>query len=123
MANKVYTKFINGLTERGLSMYDIQDNWKYCGGDKAGRHLNYYKLNFPDDSLRDLPEWTNECVCGHRIQENCYLTNGKNDFIVLGNCCVKRFVPKSGRTCECCGAPHRSRKDNKCKTCRASPTK
>lgn len=105
-------RFINGLKEYNLTKDEII-NWKYCGGNK-GRHYKYFKLSCPND---DLPECTNECVCKHYIEENCYITNGE-EILVLGNCCIKRFISKSGRTCELCDEPHQNRIVNRCNDCR-----
>lgn len=108
-------KFILGLKKYNLSLEDIQKtNWKYCGGDR-GRHLNYYKLMFKDKSK---PNHANKCVCGHEIKENCYITNGEQT-LVLGNCCIKKFIIKNTRTCEMCDKPHKNRKVNRCNDCRA----
>ena len=63
------------------------------------------------------PEHTDRCVCDHFIQENCYITND-TDMIVVGNCCIKKFVNKSGRTCDKCGEPHKNRVVNRCNLCR-----
>ena len=104
-------QFIKGLKNYGLN-YDDVINWKYCGGD-TGRHLNYFILCCNDN----LPEWTNECVCGHSIKENCYVTDGEN-LLILGNCCIKKFIPKSSRTCEKCNEPHKNRTVNRCNKCR-----
>lgn len=107
-------KFITGLKNYGLTYDDIKNsNWKYCGG-STGRHLNYFKLVF---SNYDLPEHTNECVCGHKIIENCYIRDGEQ-ILVLGNCCIKKFIPKSSRTCEKCETPHKNRVVNRCNNCR-----
>jgi hypothetical protein len=109
-------KFINGLKKYNLTYEDIVSNkWKYCGGRK-GRHQNYFHLCHGKD--RAFPELQNECVCGHHIKENCFITDGKQ-MLVLGNCCIKKFVPKSARSCEVCGKPHKNRKVNKCNDCRA----
>lgn len=107
-------KFIEGLKNYDLTYEDIiKSDYKYCGGN-CGRHLRYFKLSCPDD---DLPEPVNECVCGHKISENCYITDG-TQILILGNCCIKKFIPKSSRTCETCGNPHQNRKINKCNDCR-----
>ena len=107
-------KFIKGLENYGLTYGEIKNsNWKYCGG-RIGRHLNYFKLCCKND---DLPDKVNECVCGHRIEENCYITDGEQ-ILVLGNCCIKKFIPKSSRTCEKCGEPHKNRVVNRCNNCR-----
>jgi len=109
-------RFIEGLEQYNLSIEEIKGGgWKYCGGD-TGYKLNYLYLSYPH---LDPPPHTDRCVCGHEIQENCYITNGK-EVLVLGNVCVKRFLPPelSGRNCSECGCPHRNRKVNKCNNCR-----
>jgi len=107
-------KFINGLKNYDLTYEEIvEGKWKYCGG-RSGRHLNYFKLTCKND---DLPEQVNECVCGHKISENCYITDGEQ-ILVLGNCCIIKFCPKSSRTCEKCEAPHKNRKVDRCNDCR-----
>jgi hypothetical protein len=107
-------RFIQGLKNYDMTYDEITSTkWKYCGGN-IGRHLNYYKLCWKG---RTLPEHTNKCVCDHDIDENCYITDGET-ILILGNCCIKKFIPKSTRTCERCGAPHRARIVNRCDTCR-----
>lgn len=113
-SSELTAKFIKGLANYNLTYDEItNNNWKYCGG-RTGCHLNYFKLCCKDD---DLPEKINECVCGHHIEENCYITNGE-DILVLGNCCIKKFIPQSSRTCEKCGEPHKTRVNNRCNNCR-----
>jgi hypothetical protein len=99
-------KFIKGLKMYGLT-YDeiINSNWKYCGGNQ-GRHLRYFKLSCKGE---EIPDSTDECICGHNIIENCYITNGE-EILILGNCCIKKFIPKSSRTCETCGVSHKKEK-------------
>ena len=63
-------KFLKGLKEYKLTMDQIK-TWKYCGGD-TDRHLNYFNLCCKDEPL---PEHAIECVCGHPIVENCYITS------------------------------------------------
>jgi len=107
-------RFMKGLSNYGLSYETIKKSgWKYCGGN-SGRHLKYFKLSCPND---DLPEQADECVCGHHIEENCYITDGI-EILILGNCCIKKFVPKSSRTCEICEKPHKNRIVNRCAECR-----
>jgi hypothetical protein len=114
-ATKELTKrFIKGLESYGLTYEEIKsNNWKYCGGNE-GRHLNYFKLCYKKS---ELPEHDNECVCGHHIVENCYITDGK-ELLILGNCCIKKFIPKNTRTCEKCEKPHKNRIVNRCNDCR-----
>lgn len=106
-------KFIHGLETYGLT-YDDLTKFKYCGGD-TGRHLNYFKIFFL--KYKELPDHMNYCICDHHIKDNCYITDGKQ-ILTLGNCCIKRFIPKSGRTCEKCGESHKNRIINRCNTCR-----
>ena len=74
-------------------------------------HYKYYRMLFP---TRDFAEY---CVCGQVIKRNCYITNMKR-IVIVGNCCIKGFLEKSGRTCEICGASHRNRIVNKCNDCK-----
>jgi hypothetical protein len=105
-------KFIKGLEKYNLTFDEIK-KWKYCGGN-MNRHYNYFKICFKNN---DLPDKVHECVCGHHIKENCYITDGV-EILVLGNCCIKRFVPKNSRTCQVCGEPHKNRVVNRCNDCR-----
>jgi hypothetical protein len=103
----------SNLDKNNLSFDDLK-TFKYAGGDD-GCHLNYYKILFGN---KQLPMQENECLCGHPIKNNCYIVNEKNEnLIVLGNCCIKRFILKNGRTCERCEQPHKTRKNNYCKSC------
>jgi hypothetical protein len=114
MTQTLTERFIKGLHEYDLTEEEVR-GWKYYGG-SSKCHLNYYKLASKNDVL---PEHHTHCACGHPIKENCYITDGER-ILVLGNCCIKRFLPKknSGRTCEVCGEPHKNRKINKCNECR-----
>jgi len=107
-------QFEKGLYDYGLTMEDMK-KFYYCGGN-IGCHHNYFIKSCPND---DLPDLVDRCVCNHLIRENCYVTDGER-ILIVGNCCIKRFLPKenSGRTCEICRQPHRNRKDNKCNNCR-----
>ena len=109
-------RFIKGLQEYTLTLQDIEKGgWRYCGGNKKRKDVNYFRLLYGDDVV--FPIQTDHCVCGHKIQENCYITDGTS-MLILGNVCIKKFVKKSGRTCGNCGGPHRNTKDNYCKRCR-----
>lgn len=106
-------RFMKGLgITNPLDLY----RFRYAGGKKAGRHLNYWKIAV----RKELPDTQFKCVCGHKIRENCYITDEEGKLHVVGNCCIKRWLPKenSGRTCEKCKAPHKNRKVNLCKKCR-----
>jgi hypothetical protein len=110
-------RFIEGLENYNLTLEEIQNgSWRYCGGSGEQRHKNYFKTVFGND---DYPDPDDHCVCGHYIEENCYIYNpDSGEILIIGNCCIKKFIPKSGRTCEQCGESHRNRKDNLCNNCR-----
>ena len=95
-SHELTKKFIEGLEKHNLT-YDeiINSGWEYCGGD-TGRHLNYFIIYF--NNFKNVPEKVKYCVCGHRIKENCYITD-KERILILGNCCIRKFIPKSSRTC------------------------
>ena len=138
--DKMSARFLTGLKQYNLTYEEIvNSNWRYVGGDggevarnlfmngtyhkikkedsKYNRcHLNYWILCFPNEELPDL---TDRCVCDHIIIENCYIANeDDSEFLVLGNCCIERFIPLKGRTCKLCKASHKNRKVNLCNECR-----
>ena len=113
----INARFLEGLKKYNISIQEIEDGeWKYCGGNKPGRRLNYFNMH----PKLVQPEHVSECVCGHKIKEQCYLVNSEGKILVLGNCCIKRFIPPevSGKTCNVCGAPHKNRIVNRCNKCR-----
>ena len=115
MSETLSDLFIQGLKKYYISYEDIvAGKWKYCGGNPEQRHVNYWKIVFGD---KEFPKHEDECICGHFIVNNCYITDGEK-ILVLGNCCVKKFIPQKTRTCEKCGAEHKNRKINRCKSCR-----
>lgn len=109
-------KFIEGLKTYGLSLEQINsEGWFYCGGN-TGSRFKTFKQYCGFQKL--LPHFESKCICGHPIVENCYITKDKEFFLVIGNCCIKKFIKKSGRTCEKCGSSHRNTSTNKCNDCR-----
>jgi len=94
-------------------------NYRYYGGDQ-GRHLSYF-VNTLHRRPTDMPDRRAFCVCGIKIMEQCFLEHEPSkELVVVGNCCIRRYVPKAGRTCDCCGEGHRNRRDNLCHACRAA---
>ena len=86
--DNVYGAFYNGLTARGLKYNEVINNYKYVGGDN-GSHKKYFDLINKNAPLTRPPH-TNNCICGHYIKENCYITDGNGNVLVLGNSCIKR---------------------------------
>jgi Domain of unknown function (DUF5710) len=110
-------KFLNGLLNTyGITESEL-DNYNYCGGDTE-EHKRYFKIYFKNClKTVEMPSHKDKCVCGHRIKRNCFITNDI-DILVIGNCCIKKFMKNSGRTCNECGAPHKNIKINKCNDCK-----
>ena len=116
-SERLTRQFIKGLEMYNITIEDISSGeWVYCGGD-TGRHLNYTRIYFHDQEYSFDKD--DKCVCGHAITENCYITKG-TDVLILGNCCIKKFLPKNsqGRRCDKCDKGHRNRKVNRCNECR-----
>ena len=114
-------RFRNGLKEKhDLEIEDLQDGkWVYAGGNTE-QHLSYFMMVYGDEY--DYGAREDYCLCGLRISINsCYIYNKEDDdWIIMGNCCIHRFLPKgsAGRTCGKCGNSHRNRKNNICHSCR-----
>ena len=113
-------RFIEGIKNYNLTLKEIEsDGWGYCGGSNDIKRFHEY---FPKQEL--LPH-KNNCVCGHDIINNCYITKNFKKFdlnciLILGSCCVKKFIPEGKKKrCINCNEPHLNRKDNFCNECRA----
>lgn len=110
---EVSKRFLTGLNKYKVSYDDIVNNWYYMGGEK-GHHLNYFRKHYPND---EIPEHSNNCICGHKIKNNCFITDGV--FVLsIGESCINKFTPVRNKMCEMCGSRHRNRKDNICNKCR-----
>ena len=117
MSYTLTEKFIEGLKNYNLTYDDlIKYGWMYAGGD-YDEHLRYFLLITNGTNLTQ-PDKKKFCICGVSIKRNAYIMNrDKTLMLVIGSCCIKRFVPKKTRTCEICEKPHRNRKVNKCNDC------
>ena len=99
-----------------------KQQYTYCcpgsekrGGKEDGKHV--CKL-YTVDALTE-PEYYTKCICGQTIKYNCYIVDENfSHLLVIGNCCIKKFIPIKTRTCENCEAPHKNRTDNYCNACR-----
>jgi len=118
--NSYQKKFYSNLKEKyGVEKVHLQ--WYVYRGGDTGRHKNYKTKTCGD--LTIIPH-QNYCICGHKIKENCYMKLNNTDlsfapeYLVLGNCCIKKYMPNKSRLCQRCGEPHKNRKDNFCGDCR-----
>ncbi len=111
-------KFFAAL--KAFSPDDSSDvaNWEKAGSDsEAG--MAYFEMRHPG---KVPPPWTNECICEHDIEKNCFIVSklDSNIMLVVGSECIKKFLrPEDrGKKCFNCNAPHRNRTDNLCNECR-----
>lgn len=126
---KIKDEYYNRLFKENLVYLSLADNyeeaineWAYAGGgaECEPRHHNYF-LKIQGELNLIEPEIKNACICTHYIEKNCYLRRlDNNDLIVVGNCCIKKFIPqeKSKRTCVKCGNPHKNKSNSICNQCR-----
>ena len=112
-------RFYINLEKDGVTRADLEKNYRYAGGDQ-GRHLNYFHLVYRGKNM-EMPPHHEYCYCETPIVENCFLASDVSGrILVVGNCCIKRFMPEGVRlrTCERCGEPHQNRVVNRCQDCR-----
>ena len=122
--------FVENLQEEGYSIKQLLDDYVYIGG--SGYYSNdhtdinneigfvstpqykHYTRHWEDyislKEIRKKRSDTNKCICGHDIKENCWLMNTLNKDIapVIGNCCIKNFLPELKiKHCNLCNKPHK----------------
>jgi hypothetical protein len=103
--------------EYGLRPKDL-DDWQYAGGDYNEKEPWHAKFKKEFKIKTDWPERADECVCGVEIMYNCFISNRERDWVlVIGRCCINKFIGPNRRRCEICYEPHRNRKRNMCKAC------
>ena len=111
----VCRRFIIGLEEIGLTHDEIK-TWVYIGGEHV-QHLSYFNLKIKDVEI-GKPEHKDRCICKTKIQQNCWITKDYKNILVIGNCCLKHFLPECGRTCGRCGKSHRNYIIDRCNECK-----
>lgn len=113
----LFRDFIQAIRNYRVSNEIIRDIGFYYAGGDFKEHDNYWNMRYGG---KQKPEHQAKCVCNVDIKHNCYITDDDEFFLVIGRCCIKRFVPKEkqGRTCSNCKTPHRNKKDNLCGECR-----
>ena len=86
---------------------EIKETWVYCGGDGirkwgtdyTNKHLIYWKLQ--NHYNGEMPPH-DDCVCDEILTMNCFITDRKGKILVLGNCCIERFIDHAGKLCDEC---------------------
>lgn len=99
----LHKKFLKGLREKyKLTAKDLEEQeYKYAGGtkdEKNPRHFRYWKMILQQKPNLKKPGYHDKCICDHDIMNNCYIINKYDNILVLGNCCIKKFIEKSMRT-------------------------
>ena len=114
--NELSSRFKKGLIKNNITEEELQNDYYYIGGDFA-YHLIYYHKNNINEPLPKNP--SNRCICGHKLRNNIYISNG-DKILSLGSSCYSKFITrdKEPKVCKSCGVKHRNRKDNLCMKCR-----
>ena len=99
-------------TQQGLD--DIQrkldEEWTFAGSIETGSYLK---------PLPYIPRHQTKCLCGHPIDENFYIINKDKTIVkVVGSQCITKFTGGLKRTCENCGASHKTRNWDLCIKCK-----
>lgn len=113
-----FAEFIEGIKRYKLSDKQIEESGFFYAGGDTDQHKKYWDMKYSIRVLR--PPHRERCVCDVKIKKNCYITDDNKFFLVIGICCIKRFIPKDkqGKLCSNCEQPHRNRSNNLCNECR-----
>ena len=138
-----FKRFIKGLKEYDLTLDELNETgWHYIGGNHKQflRHFKLLKLQYSieyiirkaknydssqdtfcnnsNNTIVDGGEWRN-CVCHEPIYNLCFIANAtREEFFIIGNCCIKSFIKANTITCEECGNKHRNKIKNLCNDCK-----
>lgn len=123
--------FFNAKFREEILKYSVQNSdynkakheWVRAGGfhpkkdeGNGQTSFNYYKAYFSNKFSQ--PEYETRCICTHDIVHNCYIYNQYNKkAVVVGNCCIKRFLDNIHKSCEVCQNFHKRTKANICNAC------
>ena len=107
-------KVESALSHKGLTLNDLK-SYERIGRAKDGETPDTIFTSRYGKHCQ-TPTFQRHCLCGHRIQEQCYLCpeGSKNvcEIVVVGNHCIKtwgfnnavRGDPKSKIECDLCGS-------------------
>jgi hypothetical protein len=112
-----HDKFINGLIKLGYDSYDIINNWIFLCDN--GKKFEKKKWDCITNGAK-IPKYSNNCICGHYIKKQCYISNReKNKFLIVGSCCRKQFMScDSLSICLNCALEPREKKCDYCFDCK-----
>ena len=115
-------ELIKRLKEHKLTdEFILKSGYTYFGGDRSYHHDNFIEMMAELPRHIRVPFHEDQCLCGHYIEEQCYIRKG-NRVLVIGNDCIERFQKlskyKVERQCELCNKKHKNTKINRCIKCR-----
>lgn len=123
-----FPKYLCGLYLHGITFKVHREEMIYFGGD-TGKHEEYFiemcGIFGLDDQLA-RPDEKDQCICGVGIEENCYIvfeddpSGREKTQLVIGNCCIKRYIKEEKRSKVCfnCDTRHTNYKSSYCDSCR-----
>jgi len=126
--SKHFPKYLCGLYLHGITFKVHREEMIYFGGDKW-KHDEYFIEMceiFGLDNQLARPDEKDQCICGVGIEENCYIvfeddpSGREKPQLVIGNCCIKRYikVEKRSKLCFNCDTRHTNYKSSFCDSCR-----
>ena len=94
---KIYHKLVDGFkTIYNLDFEKVKNEYNKTGGLGKSSDEKRFIVHFGD---KKFPEKCNKCVCGHKIQNNCYISKipihcqnlslQQYHFVLLQSNCVK----------------------------------
>lgn len=123
MENKYIKKISKNLKKLDITFEEFQNDFRRAGGYNPNDERKDAILKREWEQTfknKERPTHVNHCLCNHYIEDNRYIKHFKNNdtILILGSCCIKRFMKYCSKMCEICDKPHKNRKDNKCNKCR-----
>lgn len=129
MWGKHFPTFLQGLYDNMITFKMFHEDMMYFGGNQPSSeykdiHDKYYlKMGGNPDNR---PPSKDRCICRVPIVQQCYAvykddTHGiKKTRLVIGNCCVERYITLENRTKQCfnCDTLHYQLDSNLCDSCR-----
>jgi hypothetical protein len=111
MTTSGFKRFEKGLKQYNLTVEEFQSNYKVLRCDK-------------DKEYEEIPPDKKYCICGVKIKINKHVRNIEEydltkRILVVGRCCIKKFVPEENRKklCGNCKRAHKNKTFNLCKEC------
>jgi hypothetical protein len=114
LTDKYMKKIQEKLDLLNITFEDLL-NFKYNKNDQIESIIDKTKENLKAYNINAY----NECLCGHIIKNHKVISNDIIHLIV-GACCVKRFIKKDNQISKCkrCNMDHNKRVNSLCEPCK-----